>query len=75
MYEIKLLIEAYQDRKDMLNVLANNGYKTWCEHEKIDLETIHYVCFEVDDKDCDNLQAAYSIGRTGFSNNENQNNN
>lgn len=51
MYEIKLLIETYQDRKDMLNVLANSGYKTWCEHEKIDLETMHYVCFEADDKD------------------------
>lgn len=36
---------------------------------------LNCYCFEVDDKDCDNLQAAYSIGRTGFSNNENQNNN
>lgn len=36
---------------------------------------LNCYCFEVDDKDCDKLQAAYSIGRTGFSNNENQNNN
>lgn len=36
---------------------------------------LNCYCFEVDDKDCDNLQAAYSIGRTGFLNDKNQNNN
>ena len=36
---------------------------------------LNCYCFEVDAKDCDNLHAAYSIGRTGFSNYENQNNN
>ena len=49
---IKLKIQSYQDRKDMVYALTSNEYKTWIEETKTSsYDTYYYVCFEVCDKD------------------------
>lgn len=45
---VKLNIQCYEGRCDMVNGLANNGYKTWIEKVKGSYSegTKFFVCFE-----------------------------
>ena len=48
---ISLKIQGYDDRKDLVEILANNGYKVWIEEVLVDanyswLGTDYYVHFE-----------------------------
>ena len=49
MKTIKLNIQSYNDRRDMVFILAQNGFKTWVEEVKESLTTSYYVYFEVED--------------------------
>lgn len=48
---VKIKINPYDQRKDMLLALSLSGYKVWQEEiQNSTFNSDHYVCFEVDDK-------------------------
>lgn len=47
---VKLLIEDYKERQNLVFALASNGYKVWIEETASSTKMIdndYYVCFEI----------------------------
>lgn len=51
--KLRLKIDNYENRVGMISALAQSGYKTWVEEEKVSRGLCvydYYVCFNLKDK-------------------------